>query len=132
MANDAALWKHHCYLLGRREGIGDLSKAMETASGITSTLTGGGENGMEGEHSIVDWKITYRELMNVMSRIKELVVKRAREELEAELREEIKKAPKATSATIRQTFSLHNMLQICEYLVRFIDVCYVNQFMFCL
>ena len=113
MANNATLWKHHCYVLGRREGVGDLSKAMETASGFASTLTSGKVAGDDG-HSIVDWKITYRELINVMSRIKELVVKRAREELESQLVAELEKAPKATSATIRQMFSLKDMLQICK------------------
>ena len=78
--------------------MGDLSRAVEVAFG----------HPLE-EHKL-DWKKTYRDLSSVMSRVKEMVLKAAK----AESLKTSGLNTEVNSATIRKTYSLQQMLQICK------------------
>ena len=58
----ADIWQHHCRELGRVEGVGDLVTAVKLGC-------------LEVEGRTVDWKWVYRDLLNVIERIKKIVVK---------------------------------------------------------
>ena len=58
----ADLWQHHCRELGRVEGVGDLVTAVKLGC-------------LEAEGRAVDWKWVYRDLLNVIERIKKIVVR---------------------------------------------------------
>ena len=96
LACNPSLWKAQCQALSTREGVGDLSRAVEIAFG----------HPLE-EHKL-DWKKTYRDLRSVMSRVKEMVLKAAK----AESQNVSGLNTKINSATIRKMYSLQQMLQI--------------------
>lgn len=108
MASTGPLWKYHCYQLGKQEGVGDLSQAMEIASGLTTTLT----DVKNDDHSAVNWKLVYRELFMLMSQIKELVLKKAKDEMKDQVVEEVTKLS-TLNVAIKQNLTLQEMLQIC-------------------
>lgn len=112
--------------LGRREGVGDLASAVETAAssyiipGVPSDASVGSQSSREsrggGGDAEVDWKRAYQGLSRVMHQIKELVVKAAKTAEQREL-ENARALFNPTSAVIRSKYSLREMLQICETLV---------------
>ena len=87
LSSTADLWKAHCQLLGWREGVGDLASAVEVAassSSVLATVSSGTLSGVRGElskdalqgsESFVDWKRAYRDLSQVMVKIKAMVIK---------------------------------------------------------
>ena len=105
-------------LLGRREGVGDLASAVETAAssyiipGIPSDASVGSQSSRESTE--VDWKRAYQGLSRVMHQIKDLVVKAAKAAEQKEL-EDARAMFNPTSAVIRTKYSLREMLQICKY-----------------
>ena len=109
-------------LLGRREGVGDLALAVETAAssyiipGVPSDASVGSQSSREsrGGDAEVDWKRAYQGLSRVMHQIKDLVVKAAKAAEQKEL-ENARAMFNPTSAAIRSKYSLREMLQICEY-----------------
>jgi len=86
--------------MSRREGVNDLSKAVEIASGRPL-----------GEQQLIDWKRTYRDLSAVMYKVKDMVLKASQTVDTASTVKEHR--PK--SANARKTFTLTQMLNICKY-----------------
>ena len=108
-------------LLGRREGVGDLASAVETAAssyiipGVPSDASVGSQSSRDSRlDAEVDWKRAYQGLSRVMHQIKDLVVKAAKAAEQKEL-EDARALFNPTSAVIRSKFSLREMLQIREY-----------------
>ena len=107
-------------LLGRREGVGDLALAVETAAssyiipGVPSDASVGSQISRESRGDAeVDWKRAYQGLSRVMHQIKDLVVKAAKAAEQKEL-EDARAMFNPASAVIRSKYSLREMLQICE------------------
>ena len=108
-------------MLGKREGVGDLASAVETAA--SSYLIPGvqSDSSVVSQHSKdslpsnaeVDWKRAYQGLSRVMHQIKDLVVKAAKAAEQKEL-DDARAMFSPTSAVIRSKYSLREMLQICE------------------
>ena len=112
-------------LLGRREGVGDLASAIETAAsssiihGVPSDASVGSQGSREsgqGGDAEVDWKRAYHGLSRVMHQIKDMVVKAAKAAEQKKL-EDARAMFNPTSAVIRSKYSLREMLQICEFLL---------------
>ena len=119
-----SLWKEMSRILGKREGLGDLASAVETAGssyyipGVPSNSSVASQSSREsGDFTEVDWKRAYQGLNRVMHQIKDLVVKAAKAAERKEL-EDARAAYNPTSAVIRSKYSLREMLQICKYLVQ--------------
>jgi hypothetical protein len=111
-------------LLGKREGVGDLASAIETAAnsyiipGVPSDASVGSQGSRESGlgDAEVDWKRAYHGLSRVMHQIKDMVVKAARAAEEKEL-EDARVTFNPSSAVIRSKYSLREMLQIREFLL---------------
>lgn len=105
----ASLWKHHAFLLGISEGVGDIGKVMEMVIKHYrhSTILG------KEKPPIVDWKRAYRDLRKLVQNIKTLVIKSAEQEARETDLEERLRASIRTPA--RNKLSLMEMLEICTF-----------------
>lgn len=107
-------------LLGKREGVGDLASAVETAAssylipGVPSHASVGSQSSRESKDADVDWKRAYQGLSRVMHQIKDLVVKAAKAAEQKEQDDSARAMLNPSSAAIRSKLSLREMLQICE------------------
>ena len=106
-------------MLGKREGLGDLASAVETAAstyiipGVQSDSIVGCQYSKESppKDSAVDWKRAYHGLSRVMHQIKDLVVKATKAAEQKEI-QDARAMFNPTSAAIRSKYSLREMLQI--------------------
>ena len=116
-----SLWREMSRMLGRREGVGDLATAVESAGssylipGVASDASFESQSSRESREAAaeVDWKRAYQGLSRVMHQIKDLVVKAAKAAEQRQL-EDARACFKPTSANIRSQYSLREMLHICE------------------
>jgi hypothetical protein len=108
-SNVALLWKRQAYLLGIREGVGNIGEVMESViKHYKHSLT----HVREADKPVIDWKRAYRDLLKLVAQMKTLMLKSANEGEKEELEERLRSATRSHSA--RNRLTLMEMLEICE------------------